>query len=380
MRTGDLSTDGERTYHYDADDRLVRVFSSTGTSLLTLRYDAIGRRLRSATSSGSVVYVHDHDQVIAEFSDGQCRAQLVYSDLVDRPFQIATGSQDLYFHTDIIGSTRYLSDENGDIAARYFYDEYGVPTALTSDGGLHNPSRFTGRWLEDTVGLYDYRTRHYDPGSCRFLQRDPIGIGDSTNLYQYAGSNPPTHTDPSGLERICPNGACHTPASFDVPKPDRALFFAPDELSEDQAQLLEAFTGFEPTDFERDLWAGRVAREYKQPTLPMYPLVSVTPLTVWKLGTGTSIVGYRLHYFKGGDFKRRGTVDRSGAVLHSEGPSGVISEGLGPIDYVLGGRGVAKGFVASANRVLGGTSRGCGVRRRRSQTRSPHCDGSVGIQ
>ena len=40
--------------------------------------------------------------------------------------------------------------------------------------------------------------RYYDPGSGRFITRDPIGSG--TNWYRYADNNPLKNVDPDGLE------------------------------------------------------------------------------------------------------------------------------------------------------------------------------------
>jgi RHS repeat-associated protein len=82
------------------------------------------------------------------------------------------------------------------------YDEYGVP-------GAANVGRFqyTGQiWLSELGGpscsgggLYYYKARFYAPCLGRFLQIDPVGYLDQTNLYEYVGSDPLNRTDYKGL-------------------------------------------------------------------------------------------------------------------------------------------------------------------------------------
>ena len=49
--------------------------------------------------------------------------------------------------------------------------------------------------------------RYYDPGTGRFLTRDPIGYGGGINLYGFVGNNPVTGADPEGLSQDpMPNG------------------------------------------------------------------------------------------------------------------------------------------------------------------------------
>lgn len=44
--------------------------------------------------------------------------------------------------------------------------------------------------------------RYYDPGTGRFLTRDPIDYQGGENLYGYAGYNPVNENDPSGLDAV----------------------------------------------------------------------------------------------------------------------------------------------------------------------------------
>jgi RHS repeat-associated protein len=42
--------------------------------------------------------------------------------------------------------------------------------------------------------------RYYDPRTGHWLSRDPIGLEDGVNVYQYCGGNPVMFADPSGLQ------------------------------------------------------------------------------------------------------------------------------------------------------------------------------------
>lgn len=91
---------------------------------------------------------------------------------------------------------RQLTDSAGAITDRYTYDVFGA--TRSSAGTTANDFRFTGQQDDFGAnrGLYYLRARSYDPSLGRFLQRDPLPLA---NRYAYAGNNPATWTDPTGL-------------------------------------------------------------------------------------------------------------------------------------------------------------------------------------
>ena len=66
---------------------------------------------------------------------------------------------------------------------------------------LKNDRLYTARELDEELGLYYYRGRHYDSRIGRFIQRDPIDMVDDVNLYRYVGNNPVNYVDPMGLSK-----------------------------------------------------------------------------------------------------------------------------------------------------------------------------------
>jgi RHS repeat-associated protein len=82
----------------------------------------------------------------------------------------------------------------------YRSDAYGVPTS--SQGAINQHFLYTGQ-ERDEDGLVLLRGRVYNPTLGRFLRRDPLGGSPgqplSLNRYAYAGNNPTSATDPSGL-------------------------------------------------------------------------------------------------------------------------------------------------------------------------------------
>src|SRR5262249_16386030 len=99
------------------------------------------------------------------------------------------------------GSVVQLANSAGSVTDTYLYDSFGNP--LLTGQTTVNPYRYVGQqgyqYDLDLVGYY-LRARFYDPGTGRFLSRDPAGFeGRDFNFYRYVLSNPSNFTDPPGL-------------------------------------------------------------------------------------------------------------------------------------------------------------------------------------
>ncbi|MEA4883036.1 MAG: RHS repeat-associated core domain-containing protein [Clostridia bacterium] len=108
-------------------------------------------------------------------------------------------AQTYFLHTDMVGSTRAITDSAGQVVARFEYEPFGLLTMSTGPmaSGAH---RFTGKPEDGATGLYYFGARHYDPEIGRFISRDPAT--DGPNLYGYCRSNPLRYMDPTGTWAI----------------------------------------------------------------------------------------------------------------------------------------------------------------------------------
>ena len=70
--------------------------------------------------------------------------------------------------------------------------------------GQHDPVGFGGQfgyYTDTETGLLCLTHRYYDPGTGKFINRDPIGYQGGANLYAFCAGNPVNSSDPSGFDQ-----------------------------------------------------------------------------------------------------------------------------------------------------------------------------------
>jgi RHS repeat-associated protein len=199
---GNLTSDGTRSFTYDAENRLLTV-TATGVSL-ALSYDPTGRLQQTVDSGTTTQFLYDGDALVGEYpaSGTTPLRRYVHGPAVDNPFiwyegGTVTAANANYLIADRQGSVVATANTGGNWTKTYIYDPYGVPATWGSIG-TDPRFRYTGQAMLPSASLYYYKARAYDPASGKFLQTDPIGYGPDVNWYAYVGNDPVDRRDPSG--------------------------------------------------------------------------------------------------------------------------------------------------------------------------------------
>ena len=181
-------------YGYDQADRLTGFTPPTGTSA-TYSYNGDGLRTGKTISRVTESFVWDQGGglplLLADATNSY-----IYGPRGAPIEQINAARAPTYLHHDAIGSTRLLTEERGATTGTFTYYPYG--SLLGSTGTATTPLGFAGEYTDAESGFQYLRARYMDPATGQFLTRDPI-TAITGEPYLYAGGNPVTWSDPSGL-------------------------------------------------------------------------------------------------------------------------------------------------------------------------------------
>jgi RHS repeat-associated protein len=205
---GNMTNDGTKTMDYDGANRLKAV--NGGSS--TYGYDGNGMRARVTDGGSAVFYVHSMalgQNAIEVTSAGVHRTYVhVGGKMVAMQ---ATDGQFYWSHSNHLGSSRAMTDVNGNLAYRGQFAPFGGAISEWSSSGNTNlnKKKFTGYERDEATGLDYANARMHNSARGRFTQPDRLGLGaanvrkpQTLNRYTYTSNDPINFIDPTGLDDI----------------------------------------------------------------------------------------------------------------------------------------------------------------------------------
>jgi len=193
----------------NAQDAVLPTFSrGTSGATMTATYRGDGMRASKSGVFGQSYFLYDGRQPVCELNgSGQVAATNTFGGGIISRY-VTTASPTVPSQA---GNTFYSFDERGNVAGRWnatgqnssyssdVYDAYGLRRYAGAGPDPWGYGARVGYYTDNETGLSLLTHRYYDPGTGRFLTRDPMGYGGGINLYGYVGNNPVNVWDPLGL-------------------------------------------------------------------------------------------------------------------------------------------------------------------------------------
>jgi RHS repeat-associated protein len=195
---GNLTSDGVKTYEWDAANRLIAINYTGSSNRTEFSYDGLGQRVQILEKTGVTV---NSTKKFLWVKDNPVEERDASNNVIKRFFREGEqmGAGNYLFNRDHLGSIRQMvnADNTGLVRAAYAYDPYGRRTKLAGD--LEADWGFTGHYFHgpSSYTLTLYRVYNADAG--RWLSRDPIGESGGIDLYGYVDNNPINRWDILGL-------------------------------------------------------------------------------------------------------------------------------------------------------------------------------------
>lgn len=201
-----------RAYIYNASNRISGT-SLGGEYLMGYLYNGRGERVyRQGIDSTLHTTFDESGRWLGDYdANGTMIQQVIW--LGDLPVGLLARSGGLtqlyHIEPDSLGSPRVVIDPtrgtNGTVVWRWNLsgEAFGndKPTEDPDNDGIAFvlDMRYPGQQFDSASGLnYNY-FRDYEPGTGRYVQSDPIGLGGGISTYSYVAGNPMTRIDPTGL-------------------------------------------------------------------------------------------------------------------------------------------------------------------------------------
>jgi RHS repeat-associated protein len=192
LSVNDSVSGNSLSYTYDQESRLTSAISST-TTVASYSYDGDGLRQSKTVGSTTTTFTWDQSGSLPLLLQAGSTSYIDGPD--GHPIEQITGSTPSYYLYDALGSVRGVLSATGGYTG-YSYDAYGtIPSGNRPTGDYFG---FAGEYTDAETGFEYLQARYYDPNTGEFISVDPLK--DLTDQpYAYAGDNPLSATDPTGL-------------------------------------------------------------------------------------------------------------------------------------------------------------------------------------
>ena len=208
-----FNQNGEYTKHYY--NGAERIASRLGDNQQTIEADANDRLLSRIAQTDEIFKAQIGEMAAYEEpavnvpgrSSGEGTRNLLFPTVGYDPIPAftdlqptGTASDIFYYHTNHLGSTAFVTDQNQNVTQGFLYAPFGEITTeynATFGNDIIPKYSFNAKELDEETGMYYYEARYYKPPV--FISRDRLfDKFPWTSPYGYCMNNPIKFVDPSG--------------------------------------------------------------------------------------------------------------------------------------------------------------------------------------
>ncbi|MCX6738517.1 MAG: DUF5011 domain-containing protein, partial [Candidatus Parcubacteria bacterium] len=216
---GNLTSDGTWTNSWNYKNQLTQSVKANGTATSTYLYDENGNRVK-LTENGITTYFPNKyfNQIGTTGTTTKHIKHIFAGDLLVATIEkVGSATSTVhYVHTDHLGGTNAVTDQNGNLQETLDFMPFGATRIDDKTGGYSEKRQFAGTEHDSLNSLNFMQARYQNPVQGRFISQDPVfwEVGQTKegkdvlfnpqalNSYSYANNNPVVWKDANG--RIIP--------------------------------------------------------------------------------------------------------------------------------------------------------------------------------
>ncbi|MES2462005.1 MAG: RHS repeat-associated core domain-containing protein [Armatimonadota bacterium] len=193
---GNPTTYAGTSLAFDENDK-----ATTFGSALAADYTIEGvRAWKQDASSNRTYFLYDSGRPIVEL-DGSGSVSAVNTFGANGLISRRSSSASVFYTFDERGNTTQRLNSSGGVITSHISDAFGVTVSSSATNDPYSGfGAQSGYYRDHETGLILCTLRYYDPGTGRWLNRDPIGYSGGINLYSYCQNNAVNRSDWTGTE------------------------------------------------------------------------------------------------------------------------------------------------------------------------------------
>jgi len=189
----------QKEYSWDCLDRLIKCSLANGTTY-SAKYDYQDHKYMTQDGDELKIDRWDNSVSIQEITEGAIKDYIygvgMGGGIGGLLYTEVTGADYTGYHSNMHGHTIATTNMQGDKIAIMGYAAFGKTIHETETTEISRLA-FTKERIA-SLGLDYHGKRYYDPGSGRYISRDPLGFNDSVNNYLFVNNNPINLIDHEG--------------------------------------------------------------------------------------------------------------------------------------------------------------------------------------